>query len=657
MSGEERPDPTARPVRALGGDEPNTLRTSTALLLFFAFAALVNAVLIQMLPPSEPGVRLWHHAYDAGQLLTAGLLASAGTEAFSRWAPRHGALRYSVIALVASGVGIWTLGEDVSGMADRLARFLRPSRGQVVLSVLFSLSVPLSAALGSLLSRPVLRFAGAGAAVALLLANPHVLENGYPAMHLFITLAACTLGAASLGGARLPDKLRVPRPVSHGVRLVLCVLAAWSVVSFPSSSVLAELYRLDTAVLAPWVADLHPMRSAEAKEIPRDLSRWFKKREKKRPRPSKGTPLLPADGIVILITVDALRADVIEKAEHRKYSPTLHGLKDTAVYFSNARSFSGGTRVSLGSMFTSRHFSQLPWTNRRTFRPSLERFDGPRLPELLTRGGVTTEKLVAHALLEDDIGVASGFERQKSFIKPGETRHPLASELVGYTIAELEKDSSGPRFLYMHLMDPHAPYDAGGAGKNEFESYLLEVKLVDAEIDRLLRAIQRLGLSERVAVLIGADHGEAFGEHGEINHDKSLHEVQVRVPLFAVVPGAEPRRLDAPVTLLDIAPTVLDLFGRDTPTVFMGETLTPFFRGDDPFRRRVIFLENRSQYALVFPDGIKTIIDVRRKREEVYDLDRDPEEAKNLADRKPELARRYLDLTRTYRKRHEGVQR
>jgi arylsulfatase A-like enzyme len=102
---------------------------------------------------------------------------------------------------------------------------------------------------------------------------------------------------------------------------------------------------------------------------------------------------------------------------------------------------------------------------------------------------------------------------------------------------------------------------------------------------------------------------------------------------------------------------VLDLFGRDTPTLFMGETLTPFFRGDDPFRKRVIFLENRSQYALVFPDGIKTIIDVRRKREEVYDLARDPEEAKNLADRKPELARRYLDLTRTYRKRHESVQR
>jgi arylsulfatase A-like enzyme len=626
---------------------PARLSAANGLALFFGVAAAFNAFWITQLPAAPVRVRAAHHFYDAGELLFAGLLASAGIEAYRKWGPPQRAFAYLHIALIGMGFGIWTLTEDFSGVADRLTGILPARVASPLLCGAFALSVPLAMGVGSLLARPRFRFAGVIAAVGVLALNPRVLPNGYPAVHLFITLVAVTLGAAALAGAALP--VAIPRWLGHASRLALAIPAAIAVVSFPSSTVLAELYRLDTAVLAPWIAEFHERDAPAARGIPRELQRWLERPVPQARLAAVGTALLPENPIVILITVDALRGDIVRDDSHAPYCRFLQSLRDRSLYFANAHSFSSGTRLSLGSLFTSRHYSQLPWLNRDTLRPRLSSAAGPRLPELLAAGGVHTVQMISHSVLAAKTGVTLGFQEETSFARAGDAVHPRAAELLGALAERLHRVQSGPEFLYVHLMDPHAPYTIGGIGRDEFESYLLEIRSLDREIEKLFDVIDHLGLKQRTAVLIAADHGEAFGEHGEFNHDKSLHEVQVDVPLIAVIPGVPARRVEALVSLLDVAPTILELFELPVPETFMGVSLTPYFRGHSLPGARPIYMENRSAYAMVFDDRYKAIIEPRRKREAVFDLGRDPGELDNLADLHPDEAAPYLEFLRTYR--------
>jgi arylsulfatase A-like enzyme len=644
--------PLAPPPKKARSRASERFSAANGLALFFGVAAALNAVWIARLPAAPVRVRAAHHFYDAGELLFAGLLTSAAVEAYRKWGARGRAIAYLHVTLVAVALGVWALAEDVSGMADRLTGVLPAKAASLLLCGALALSVPSAMAVGSVLAAPGRRWAGVIAAVGLLTLNANVLQNGYPAIHLFMTLMAVTLGAAALAGAALP--IETPRWLGHSARLALAVPAAIAVVSFPSSTVLAELYRLDTAVLAPWVAEFHERDSAEAGSIPVELRYWFEKRVAKTQLPATTPALLPPNPIVILITIDALRGDVVRDDRFNEYSPFLHSLEQSGVYFSNTHSFSSGTRLSLGSLFTSRHYSQLPWLNRKTLRPRLEKGTVPRLPELLSSGGVHTIQMISHSVLTAKTGIALGFNEEKSFARPDDAVHPRASELLAAVAERLTRVDDRSLFIYTHLMDPHAPYKYGGVGKNQFESYLLEVRSVDRELATLVDVLDRLGLKQRTALLIASDHGEAFGEHGELAHDKSLHEVQVDVPLLASVPGASARRVDAPVSLLDVAPTVLDLFGLPIPGELMGASLAPYFRGDHLPSGRPIFMENRSAYALLFADGYKAIIEPTRKREALYHLPTDPGELENLVDLQPEKAARYLEFLRTYRETHSA---
>jgi arylsulfatase A-like enzyme len=131
---------------------------------------------------------------------------------------------------------------------------------------------------------------------------------------------------------------------------------------------------------------------------------------------------------------------------------------------------------------------------------------------------------------------------------------------------------------------------------------------------------------------VAADHGEAFGEHGTIYHTKTLYEELLRVPLIVRGPGIAARRIDRHVTLMDLGPTLLDVFGVDTPPGFMGQSLVPLLQGRDAPLDRPVLAEGRLRRALYFGDHLKVIEDERRKLVEVYDLLADPGEMRNLFD-------------------------
>jgi arylsulfatase A-like enzyme len=134
---------------------------------------------------------------------------------------------------------------------------------------------------------------------------------------------------------------------------------------------------------------------------------------------------------------------------------------------------------------------------------------------------------------------------------------------------------------------------------------------------------------------VSADHGEAFGEHATFQHTKTLYDELVRVPLLVRGPGVAPRAIDTRVGLVDLGPTILDLFGVETPASFEGQSLVPLLKGGAPALDRPLVAEGRLRRAMYLPDGLKVIEDDRRKTVEVYDLGRDPGELDNLFDRDP----------------------
>jgi arylsulfatase A-like enzyme len=100
-------------------------------------------------------------------------------------------------------------------------------------------------------------------------------------------------------------------------------------------------------------------------------------------------------------------------------------------------------------------------------------------------------------------------------------------------------------------------------------------------------------------------------------------------------PGVAARSIDQPVSLLDVGPTVLDLFAQPTPATWAGQSLVPLLRGEDPVLERPILAEGRLRRAIVTPDGTKVIVDLRRKLVEAYDLAADPGELEDVWDRGP----------------------
>lgn len=161
----------------------------------------------------------------------------------------------------------------------------------------------------------------------------------------------------------------------------------------------------------------------------------------------------------------------------------------------------------------------------------------------------------------------------------------------------------------------------------------------------------------RTLLIVSADHGEAFGEHDSRAHGTTLYDEVLRVPLLFAFPGATPRRVDEQVTLLDVGPTVLDVFGLPTPGYMMGQSLAPFLRGESPVLTRPILAENRLVQAWITRDGKNLIWDTQSGRKELYDLEADPTELDNLADDAAALAQPLADpraFVETHRLRKDG---
>lgn len=370
------------------------------------------------------------------------------------------------------------------------------------------------------------------------------------------------------------------------------------------------------------------------------------------------------DLCVVLVTVDTLRADLGFAGYPKPVTPNLDALARESVVFEKAYSLASYTGKSVGPTLIGKYGSETHrnWGHFNKFGP-----EDTFVAERLSKAGISTVSVHAHRYFGNFGGLDRGFGVVDMDAAPPETakwdvdEHPSGEKLTDAAIRRLdaldeEAKKAAPgappkrHFLWVHYLDPHADYvrHAGGPdfGKGERALYDGEVRYTDEQLGRLFAHIKKTSFGARTAIVLTSDHGEAFGEHKMYRHGFELWEELVRVPLVIHVPGLAPRRVAVRRSLIDLAPTLLDLFSLPQPPhssrapagsadFFSGVSLLPDMVGDEPPAPRDFFVDmpggpyNDARRAFVHGD--LKLVSSGGTRSEVYDLARDPGERENLS--------------------------
>ena len=388
-------------------------------------------------------------------------------------------------------------------------------------------------------------------------------------------------------------------------------------------------------------------------------------------------PTRPERPDVLLITVDTLRADHVGAYGYPyPTTPNIDRLAAEGTLFEVAYAPTGATCPAHATLFTSR----MP-LGHGVVRNGLRLADDHvTLAEQLRDAGWATAGFVSSYPLKTRFGLAQGFEHyDDAFTRSGATFHqerwegrPIEGSFdrrgdatTTAALAWLESFAGEePLFVWVHYFDPHAPFDpppehaapfARGAThphERDVELYDGEVHFADAEVGRLLEGFARLQRDRESIVVLTSDHGEGLWDHGWRVHNRFLYDEEVRVPLVWRWPGRIPagHRVDAPVHLADVAPTLRSLLGLPELRGADGIDLSPALGGETLEADRPLLLQRP-----YYPGGRRKLGErgrgfglragpwkyIERRAEgarELYRLDRDPRETTNLAERDPARA-------------------
>ena len=418
---------------------------------------------------------------------------------------------------------------------------------------------------------------------------------------------------------------------------------------------------------------------------------------------------------VVLITVDTLRADhVLGDSPARVPTPTLDALAADSVVFTQARSAAPWTKPALATLLTGLSPLVHGMTNRRARMPE----EVETLAERLHAAGYKTGGVGLNAHLERAFRFDQGFDDYAFPARPDygiglgarvlarlfPTRFPgvfpNTTAIAEAAEAWIRAHAREPFFLWLHVLDPHWPYEppaewlddpeaqprrwgepemvtdvqAGNTKPGQAERervaelYAGEVRYVDAELARVLATLRELGLYERALIVFASDHGEEFWEHGHYEHGHTLYDEVLRVPLFFKLPGAGPHAtLDAAVSTAALAPTVLDTLGLAyDPARLSARSLAPWWRTPAAAMSDPLFASGTYYFgekrAVVF-DGMKLVLELDTGRSELFDLTQDPRELHSLVAALPALQAEGLRLAAEWQARCEqlraelGIQR
>jgi arylsulfatase A-like enzyme len=383
---------------------------------------------------------------------------------------------------------------------------------------------------------------------------------------------------------------------------------------------------------------------------------------------------------VMLVVFDAGRADRFSAYGHGKpTTPEVDRIAREGVLFENATTPAVYTLGAMSSVWTSqypdRHHSEVSFSARLPAGRLT-------LAELLTSSGVRTAGFVANVVAGRALGFERGFEHfDEVHAKHGSEADAFMEEVPAW----LRANGAQRFFLYVHFREPHYPYDPpadlaerfGGAqgpitpdlrrrddwildlsqgrrkpkpGEIEQLRGLFDGNLAyaDRELGRLRRVMEELGVWENTVVIVAADHGEELYEHGWIGHNVYVYQPSIHVPLIVRLPrgAVKPARTAELADLLDVAPTIADVFGvlgqGGSDREFQGQSLLPVLEGTGAGKPALLSrtVWDRPRYSLRAA-RYKLIHDTRTGEVALFDLARDPSEMNDLAAQKP-LRRAYM---------------
>ncbi len=355
----------------------------------------------------------------------------------------------------------------------------------------------------------------------------------------------------------------------------------------------------------------------------------------------------PARLSLLLISIDTLRADHVGAYGYAAaQTPHLDALAARGLRFAQATTVTPLTLPAHASLLTG----------------TFPAFHGVRdnggfylderhvtLAESLRARGFATGGFVGAFVLDSRWGIAQGFQTYFDDFDLSQAQGGLDSvqrrgdAVVARAADWIDAQGETPFFAFVHLYDPHAPYDAPPAYRERFAAglqgaYDAEVAFADAQVGELLRRLGARRLERTLVVVVG-DHGESLGEHDEQAHGFFVYDATLAVPVIVAGPGVTARVVDEQVRLVDVAPTVLELLGLPAPDATQGRSLLPLARG-----QRLGLSAWAETYYPRYHYGwsqLEALRDGRFKfiaapRPELYDLRDDPHETRDLAARAPE---------------------
>ncbi len=342
---------------------------------------------------------------------------------------------------------------------------------------------------------------------------------------------------------------------------------------------------------------------------------------------------------VVIITIDALRADHLSLYGYSlKTSPNIDSFAQEAWVYESAFCTIPKTSASIASMLTGLHPSVLKI--RPNFGTLREEF--LTLAEALKKKGYVTGASVFNGNLDRAFGFAQGFDFYDEVWKKEGDKEASAPLITADALRFIEENRNKPFFLWLHYIDPHAPYQPetkwveereGGKDIRKIEKKIVvgegvwvhldahpnleyyvarydgEVRKADFYVGKVLQKLKEQGLLSRSMVIISADHGEELGEHNLFfDHGPLPFNSSARIPLILYLPGKRPRRIKEAVSLMDVTPTVAELLGLKFPYPLTGSSLL-----EPQSHRRLLILGLMGHAVVSWPEKLNFISERGRK--------------------------------------------
>lgn len=355
---------------------------------------------------------------------------------------------------------------------------------------------------------------------------------------------------------------------------------------------------------------------------------------------------------VLLISVDTLRADRLGSYGYAPAAtPVIDRLAARGLRFAQATTVAPLTLPAHASLLTGTFPTFHGVRDNGSFYADESL---TTLAETLKGRGYRTGGFVGAFVLDRRWGLAQGFDHYfddfdlSAFDMTAglDAAQRPGHEVVDQALAWLDSEREQPFFAWVHLYDPHSPYTPPDPYRGRFPAtasgaYDAEIAATDAQIGRLLDALEQRGRLERTLVVVVGDHGEMLGEHGEQQHGFFIYDAAVQIPLIVAGPRIPARVIADQVRIVDVMPTVLAALGVEPPAATQGVNLLPLAAGTP--LDLIAFSETwypRYHYGWSELQAVRNgqFKFIAAPRRELYDVEADPGETHNLAEANPRMA-------------------